>query len=182
MSPRIAAACWAALVCAPLGGCAPSAGPELRVAVLLPLTGREAPYADSFKKGLVLAMAEELDRPGSGGAPFELRYRDVGADAQDGARAIRELVSGGNTPAAIAVSSDATLAAAAAANQTRTILLSALGTAPEISLLGDWVYRTGTSDLQDGIAMAQYCVGRFSRVAILYPDTAQGQGLSQIVR
>jgi branched-chain amino acid transport system substrate-binding protein len=163
--------------------CGPAPGPGLRVGVLLPLSGPDAPYGASFTKGCVLAMAEELTRPPGSGAPFELRYRDVGADPRDADRAFREMAAGGDMPAVIAVSSAVTLASGTAANQTRTVLMSALGTSPEITLLGDFVYRTGTSALQDGIALAQFCVQhRLDRVAVLYPDDPQGQGLSQVFR
>jgi branched-chain amino acid transport system substrate-binding protein len=173
----------ATLVAALLLGCGPGAGPKLRVGVLLPLTGAEAAYGDSFKKGCVLALAEELARPGGQGSPFELRYRDVGADARDAEAALRELAEAGRVPAAIAMSSAVTLSAGPAADQTHTVLVSALGTAPEISLLGEWVYRTGTTDVQEGIAMAQHCIRKgLSRVAVLHPDTPQGQGQCQVFR
>jgi branched-chain amino acid transport system substrate-binding protein len=171
------------LLLAVLGGACSNGAREVRIGVLLPLTGAEAPYGDSVKKGLVLALAEEAQRKDAASARLRLVYRDSAAGDAEAVRAMRELLAEHRTPAVLAVSSETALACARLANETRTLLLTPTGTAPEISDGGQWVYRTAATEVLDAVTMAQYCVqSSLEPVVVLASRGRYGQSLARLFR
>jgi branched-chain amino acid transport system substrate-binding protein len=87
-----------------------------------------------------------------------------------------------NDPAVLAVVghvySGATIQAASRYTG-RLPALATSATSPEISRLGDWIFRVASSDSANAVALAGAAQGMGKRVAILYSNDNYGQGLAR---
>lgn len=79
--------------------------------------------------------------------------------------------------------SSSTLAAAKIAEAQKVVLISSSATSPEITLAGDYVFRTVPSDAQQGKFAAELIYKRgHKKLAIAHEDGAYGQGLSSALK
>ena len=172
------------LVCATLvGSCGWESSTEVTIGAILPLSGRNAHYGASIKKGLVLALADELAKPQQAQHTIRILYRDSRTDPDLAVEAMRELIDEHKVPLVITVSSGVTLACGREAQRREVVLISPAASAPEISELGPWVFRNTSSDVVEGFAMANYCIqNKLSPVAVSYMNDIYGQGLSKVFR
>ncbi len=163
-----------------LSFCSSSSGP-LKVGVLLPLTGSSARYGQSVRRGLDYALDRHFEKDAK--RDVLLLYRDSQALPEKGLQLMKELIDKEGVPVVLVVSSGEMLACGPLANETKTLLLSPTASAPEIAQLGEWVFRTTSSDELEGITMANYCIRqKYERVAVAYIDNAYGRGLMRVFR
>ncbi len=135
-------------------GCAPS---EIPIGAVISETGAAGVYGDDVKKGLDLALTEINDEGGLDGTPFKLIYRDDGTNPDQGVQAVLELIEQFDVDVIIgAVSSRVTLAIGPVCQEKKVIMISPTASAPEISELGEYVYRNYASDIVEATAMADF--------------------------
>jgi len=110
-----------------LSGCGEDAANEVKIGVILPLTGEAAFYGESVKNGLDLAAEGANASGGIKGASISLIYEDSRAMPAEGVSAFERLASISGLSAVVgdAVSS-VTLAFAPIANQREIVVMSPL--------------------------------------------------------
>jgi branched-chain amino acid transport system substrate-binding protein len=153
---------------------------SIEIGILLPLTGDAAQYGESMKKGIELAIDEVNQSHGIKGKKIILAYEDDRADPALGVSAFRKLVTINKVPAVIGgATSSVTLAVAPVAEKNKIVFLSPASSAPAITNAGDYIFRNCTSDVFDGMVMANYAVQelKLKMFGILYINNDFGLGL-----
>lgn len=176
-SPLLAAALQAGTPLAPLirvelarrGEALPPAAPEPAVGVLLPLSGRYAPFGQEVQRGLELARASH---PVAG--PVRFVYRDTVAEGAAVPLLVEELAARPEQLAIIGplTSGDAVTAAARAEQERIPLLLLASHEGPT----GSFVFRNALTVAAQTRALAEFAAGeRLQHFAILHPATRYGE-------
>lgn len=163
------------LLTAALAGCGPDHGDPVVFGVVGPI---DAPYGLSMKQGAELAQQEINDAGGIGGRPLELRVRDDRADPQ-AAIAIADAFL--KDPEIVAVVGHVNSSAMIAAGPVYDAGLPAVATSatsPQISRLGDWVFRMATSDSANAVELARLARRMNTPTAVLYANDDYGRGLA----
>ncbi|MCY4086298.1 MAG: ABC transporter substrate-binding protein [Actinomycetia bacterium] len=151
----------------------------LVVGHLSALSGSASAYAEPRRNSVFLA-ADHLNRAG---LPVSVVYRNTGVDPVEGVVAARELLDIEGAVALVgAQASGVTIAVAEQVTAPAGVLqISAVSTAPAISLLGDndFLFRTALSDAAQGVVLADLAVELgYETAGVLYIDNPYGQGLA----
>jgi branched-chain amino acid transport system substrate-binding protein len=168
----------AAAACASMGG----RGDTLVLGLAVPLTdgaGQADVYGVRSRMGAELAVEELNAARAFGGRTLALR---VVNDKGDPGAAIAAADSLVNDPAVLAVVGHVYSGATIAAAQQYTGRLAAVATSatsPEISGLGDWIFRVASSDSANAVQLARAAHGMGRRIAVLYANDDYGQGLAR---
>jgi len=148
MSRKTITVTVAALIVLVLGGVlvwrsmAPRAPKEFKIGVLTPLTGGEANYGRSTKRGIDLAIDEINARQGAGRIQFRAIYEDDQMNPTVATSAIQKLISADKVPVILGpFGSTVVLAVAPIAERYKTVLISASATADAIADAGDYIFR-----------------------------------------
>jgi len=154
----------------------------VQIGVMLPLTGDNALYGESFGTALELAREEINARGGILGKKVEFVVEDSKCDAKAGVDAINSLVRLKGMKIVIAAEcSGPTLSAAPVAEENKVLYLAATASNPDIKNAGDYVFRTCPNDLQQGKDLAQIVFSEgFRKTAVLNMDNAYGEGISGV--
>lgn len=151
------------------GEALPPAVPEPAIGVLLPLSGRYAPFGQEVQRGLELARASY---PAAG--PVRFIYRDTAAEGIAVPSLVDELAARPEQLAIIGplTSGDAVTAAVRAEQQRIPLLLLA----SHEGTTGGHVFRNALTVAAQARALAEFAAGeRLQRYAILHPDTRHGK-------
>jgi branched-chain amino acid transport system substrate-binding protein len=155
---------------------------ELRVGVLVPLTGGAASYGENARKGADLALKEfSASHPG---LRVSLRVEDSRGEASVGLTAANKLVDLDHVVAIMGcVTSGVTLAVAPQANTWKVPLISPGGSSPNLTDAGEYVFRTWPSDVFEADAMARHIASRgIARLAILRINNEYGAAMEKSIR
>lgn len=135
-----------------------------------------------MRQGAELAQREVNAAGGIGGRPLELEIRDDRADPQTAITIADEFVNDASVLGVVGhVNSSTTVAAAPVyAGQLAAVATSA--TSPEISRLGDWIFRVATSDSANAVELARLARGFQVPTAVLYANDDYGRGLASSFR
>ncbi|MBW3572200.1 MAG: branched-chain amino acid ABC transporter substrate-binding protein, partial [Gemmatimonadetes bacterium] len=169
----------AAAACGSVGG---GGGDELVLGLAVPLTdgqGNPDVYGVRSRMGAELAL-EELNASGAfGGRELALRVVDDEGNPTSAIAAADSLVRDPDVLAVVGhVYSGATIAAAQQyAGNLPAVATSA--TSPEVSRLGDWIFRVASSDSANAVALARAANAMGRRIAVLYANDDYGQGLAR---
>jgi ABC-type branched-subunit amino acid transport system substrate-binding protein len=147
---------------------------EPAIGVILPLSGRYAPFGEGVRKGLELAQAA---MPSA--VPVRFLYRDSAGDGTTAARLVEELST---RPEVLAVIGPLTSGeAASAAAQAERTQLPMLLLAPHEGVTGGQVYRYALTASAQTEALADYAdrLG-LTRLAILHPDSRAGELFAEL--
>lgn len=143
------------------------------IGAVLSLTGRDAAFGQECLAGLDIAMEEANAEGGIHNRPVTLQVFDDKSDPVLAAEGVRTLVRQFN-PIAIVGSNTSmvTSAAAVAAQSVGVPLVVPEATKPEISSIGDWIYRVCflDPDMAAGLATYAYSDLGLRRVAVLTED------------
>ena len=145
------------------------------VGVVLPLTGRYAPFGNLVRQGIELALSEAMAQP------VYFIYRDSQADAQHAAQVVNELVNGDRVMAVIGpLMGDAAQASIAIAEAAKVPLLT-LSHRQGLPEQGEYVFRNSLTTQQQVDLLADYAIDELglNSYAILAPDSRAGQEFSQ---
>ncbi len=160
-------------------GCNQKKKDEIKIGVILPLTGNAASYGESMKNGLELALSE-LNQMDFKNDPIELIFEDSEAKPANAVFAINKLITANNVDAIIGpLTSGEVLSVAPIAEKEKTVLITPTASSPAITKAGDYIFRNLTSDVFDGIAIARYAFTKlnYKKIAIAYLNNEFGNGL-----
>ncbi|HEX2207938.1 MAG TPA: branched-chain amino acid ABC transporter substrate-binding protein [Longimicrobium sp.] len=174
-----AAALAVAAACASFGG---GEGDELVLGLAVPLTdgeGNPDVYGVRSRMGAELAVEELNAANAFGGRKLVLRIVDDKGNPTAAIAAADSLVNDDRVLAVVGhVYSGATIAAAQQYSG-RLPAVATSATSPEISRLGEWIFRVASSDSANAVALARAANGMGRRIAVLYSNDDYGQGLAR---
>jgi branched-chain amino acid transport system substrate-binding protein len=153
---------------------------EIRIGVVLPLSGGAASYGEGWKKGVELAIDKLEEEYGTN--KIKVIYEDSQLSATKTATVTQKLINLDKVDAIIIGSSSETLAAAPIAEANKVLLMAA-GSSAAITDAGDFVFRTYPSDSYQGNDLADLISKKgHKRVAILNVQNDYGEGLVKIFK
>jgi branched-chain amino acid transport system substrate-binding protein len=139
---------------------------EVKLGVILPLTGRAASFGVQAKNGLILAQ-EELKSTG----PWKLTLliQDSRGDPKVAVSAAKSLIGVHKVPLILgALRSSSTLALAPIANQNKVVLVSPASGADSITEAGDYVFRNRETAVLHGRRAAGYLASQAVKRAAVF--------------
>jgi branched-chain amino acid transport system substrate-binding protein len=161
------------------GGGGDAKGDTIKIGANLELSGDVASYGQSISEGMELAIEEINDSGGVDGKKIKVVKVDNKSDNAEAASAATRLTSQENVLAIIgAATSGNTIAQAQIANDTKTILLSPSGTAPNVTenkdgSINEYVFRTSYIDPFQGTVAANFAAKELGvKTAAIYSDSA----------
>jgi branched-chain amino acid transport system substrate-binding protein len=129
----------------------------LRIGVIGPETGKQAPYGLSVLKGVLAAAGRFNSRGGLDGSEIEVIHFDNKSDPELTREGVRKLIRQGVIAILSAPTGWATFAPTHIANSTRTIFIS-IGTRRRIGRSGPYVFRASLPDEQATAELIRYAV------------------------
>lgn len=160
-------------------GSSESSGDTIKIGANLELSGEVASYGQSDAEGAELAIEEINKAGGVDGKKLKLVKVDNKSDNAEAASAATRLTSQEGVLAIIgAATSGNTIAQVQIANDTKTILLSPSGTAPNVTenengSINEYVFRTSYIDPFQGTVAANFAVNDLGvKTAAIYGDSA----------
>lgn len=161
-------------------GCTKKEEKEIKIGIILPLTGDLADPGSKSLNGINLAIdAYNITKPPMS---IKLFVEDSKANPIDGVNAIRKLIDVNQVKLVIGdMTSGVTLAIAPIAEKEHVVILAPGASNPKVREAGDYIFRNWASDNFDGEAMAKYLTSRLEkkRAAVIYVNNEYGSGLAQ---
>ena len=152
-------------------GCGKKAndGNVIKIGVIAPLTGNYAQYGVAVKEGVELKVDAINNAGGINGKKIELVTADSKGDVQEAVNAFKKMVSQDKIDIFMGeVTSGPSLAIAPLAQQAKVPMITATGTAFDITKDKDFVFRTTFTDPYQGTATAKYAKSKgIKSIAIL---------------
>lgn len=108
---------------------------------IFPLTGAIATYGQSSKNAIELALAEINEAGGVLGKEVQVVFLDNKSTAPESALAAEKLIGAGVVAILGPVASSNSLAAAPVAQEAEIVLFSPTSTNPDVTLVGDYIFR-----------------------------------------
>jgi len=157
---------------------------KIKIGVFAVMSGEAAVYGEAIKKGLDLAADDINSQGGVLGKQIELVYEDTHLDRKLAVTTVNKFISIDRLPIIISgEGSGATLAAAPVAEQSKTVLMAAIASSPDIKYSGDYVFRVVPSDDYQGSAMARLARNLSAgSAAVLYVNDAFGLGITGVFK
>ncbi|HLM65918.1 MAG TPA: branched-chain amino acid ABC transporter substrate-binding protein [Longimicrobium sp.] len=157
-------------------------GDPLVLGLAVPLTdteGKPDVYGVRSRMGAELAVEELNARDAFGGRKLALRLVNDRGDPETAIAVADSLVQDQAVLAVVGhVYSGATIQAAGR-YEGHLPAVATSATSPEISRLGDWIFRVASSDSANAVALARAAQGMGRRIAVLYANDDYGQGLAR---
>jgi len=151
----------------------------IEIGLITALTGKVATYGHYVKKGVDLA-AEHINKNGGiNGKKLVIITEDSVADPKTAINTFYKLTEQDNIKIIIGpLASSSVLAVAPLANEKQAVILTPIGSSPEITHAGDFVFRNRISGKFDAINMAEFCATKLKAktAAILYINEDNGLG------
>jgi branched-chain amino acid transport system substrate-binding protein len=136
-------------------GCGSNPQGTIRVGVFAPLSGANMTYGQSCRDGVLLAVEEANAAGGIDGRTIDLVVQDDESRADQARLAASRLIERDKVVAVIGgVTSANCMAAAPACQKSRTPMITPAATSPEVTQVGDCVFRVCFADPFQGWAMA----------------------------
>ena len=155
----------------------------VKIGIIAPQTGQVAVYGKAALNGAQLAIDEYNEAGGIlGGKKIETVVYDDKGDNNEAINAYKKLTTSDNVDALIGpVISTNTLAIAPLASKDGLPMITPTGTAEDITIGNDTVFRSCFTDGQQGEIIAKYSLEDLGakKVAILNEQTDYGQGLAK---
>jgi ABC-type branched-subunit amino acid transport system substrate-binding protein len=155
-----------------------------RIITIGAIISQTGEVADQQGHLLSAQMAVDEINAGGGvlGGALALVNQDDRSDPAAAAAAATQLIDAYGVPAIIGcITSANTIAVAPIASAREVVLISGSSTAPTITGLSPYVFRTITSDALQGKLLGGRAADKgFSRLAVLYVPGAYGEGLSKV--
>ena len=164
-------------------GCMKKSENEIKVGAILPLTGDNAIYGVSIKKGMDLGLEEVNKANGINGKKLVILFEDDQADPQKSVAAYKKLITVDKVPMILGgVFSASTLAMAPLAEKDHVVLFSPTSSAVEITQAGDFIFRIYPSDSYDGVFLADFAskVLKAKTVSILYMQVTSISAITKV--
>lgn len=151
------------------GGCTKNEN-EILVGEFGSLTGSDATFGKSTNKGIRMALDEFNDKGGIKGKKIKLITLDDQGKSEEAASVVTRLITQNKVVAILGeVASGRTKAAAPIAQSNKVPLITPSSTNPEVTKVGDYIFRTCFIDPFQGYVMAKFMVEnlKLKKAAIL---------------
>lgn len=152
-----------------LAGCTNSKN-EIRVGEFGSLTGNDATFGLSTNKGIRMALEEVNEKGGVKGKKIKLITLDDQGKDTEAVQAVTRLITQENVVAVLGeVASSRSKAAAPIAQEYKIPMISPSSTNPEVTKIGDYIFRVCFIDPFQGFVMAKFATEhlKIKKVAIL---------------
>jgi branched-chain amino acid transport system substrate-binding protein len=154
---------------------APKPMGQVKIGVIIPLTGDASLYGQSVKKGIDLAVEKAAK---DYGVSFEVIYEDSKLDPKLAVLALQKLISVDGVKYVIGFSSGETLAMCKIADSNKTVLISSASSPDVTTNCGDYTFRNFPSDTYQGKELAVKISEKgYKKVGVLYISNSYGVGL-----
>ncbi|MFL6256729.1 MAG: ABC transporter substrate-binding protein [Pyrinomonadaceae bacterium] len=143
---------------------------RVRVGAFMSLSGDTAQYGISALNGMRMAVEEANAAGGVKGRRVDLVVRDTRSDAVETAVVVEKLAREEHVQALLGeVVSSRSLAAARVAQREQVPMLTPSATSPEVTTVGDYIFRSCYTDTFQGAALARFAIGSLGalRAALL---------------
>jgi|Deesub1362B_J571_1020462.scaffolds.fasta_scaffold01740_5 ABC-type branched-subunit amino acid transport system substrate-binding protein len=163
---------------------APPKVEEIKIGVLLPLSGNLAPFGEGMVKGARVAEKEINDAGGVLGAKVKLVVEDTATDPAKAVDAAQKLIKIDGIQAIVgAAASSSTLAVAPICEENHVVLVSPASTSPLVTDAGDYVFRVVASDTLQGKVLADLAIGQgYKKAATFVINNDYGIGLQEVFK
>lgn len=144
-----------------------------KIGAVLALTGNNASYGQSTKKGMDIAL-EELNKNDQ---KIQLVYEDEMSTVEGSVNAFQKIIAVENVPIVIGfISSNGALADAPIANSKKVIELSTLSGTDDMKDAGDYVFRIREKSATHGEMIARFAKNTkgYNKIAVYYANAANG--------
>lgn len=151
---------------------------DIKIGVILPLTGSAAQWGGPARDGILLAVDDVNAKGGIKGRKLSLEIEDDRCDPTTGVSAIQKILAS-RKPIAVsgAICSSVTLALAPVAESNKIVLISPGSTSPLLTTAGDYVFRVIPTDALRGKVFAEYVYSQgHKKVSLLYINNDGGLG------
>lgn len=152
-----------------LAGCTNSKN-EIRIGEYGSLTGNDATFGLSTNKGIRMALEEVNEKGGVKGKKIKLITLDDQGKDTEAVQAVTRLITQENVVAVLGeVASSRSKAAAPIAQEYKVPMISPSSTNPEVTKIGDYIFRVCFIDPFQGFVMAKFATEhlKLKKVAIL---------------
>jgi len=154
--PRLFSIAALLAVSALVASCARESG-TIRIGEYASLTGKEATYGQASHKGSLLAIEEINAAGGILGKKLELFTEDDQSKSGEAATVVKKLISRDKVIAVIGeIVSSRSLEAAPICQHAKIPMISPSSTAPEVTMIGDYIFRVCFIDPFQGTVMAKF--------------------------
>lgn len=154
----------------------------IKLGVAAPFTGDYAQFGEYTKDGVELAVEEINAAGGVLGRPLEIVYGDDKGDSKEAVSVAQRFASDSSITAIVGhFFSGATLAAGPIYQQNGIPTIAMASTNPEVTNIGDYVYRINVGDNYQGSQLANllYSEG-YKKASIIYDNSDYGKGVSDV--
>ena len=154
---------------------------EIKIGVILSLTGKVTKYGEDSKRGMDIAV-EEINAGKKYPFSLKLLYEDDKAEATTAVSALRKLIEVDRVPIIVGfILSNNALACAPIAESKKVNILITCASAEKIKDAGDYIFRIRESAAIHGREMANYARNTLTinEVAILYANAENGYSYSR---
>lgn len=158
---------------------------NIRLGVILPLSGKYAQFGEQALKGILLAAdIFESSSPEGKGVNLEIIIKDTKDDPLITEKAVEELGADEGVVAVIGPLLSITALGAAKKAQQLKIPMIALSQRPGLTNTGDYIFRNFLSPLEQARAIANYAMDtlRCKKFAVLYPSSSYGIELANLFK
>ena len=157
----------------------------IRIGVIGHFSGEYASYGVPMKQAIELAIEEVNKKNGIDGRQVNLIIEDDAGDSVNAASGMNKLINIDKVDYIISTQgSGATSAVTPIAQNNAKILMITLGSAPELTNVGEYVFRSIPSDVYQGIRMVDFIDNtlKSDKVAGLYINDAYGVGIKSLIK
>lgn len=154
----------------------PAYAKDVRVGVIVPLTGGAAEFGKWARNGVELAIAELNERTDQTRQRFVAIYEDHQMDVKQGLSAFQKLVDVDKISAVVTSGSGVVLAIAPEADRTRTLQLNYAAVSPKICGAGKFTFTLVNNADVETVEIATLAVKQLGlkKMAVLYANAAYG--------
>lgn len=161
------------------GGCVKKDEKEIKIGVVLPLSGTAAGHGEDVMGGINLALKELNDSGINQEFKIKLMIEDNQSTPQGSVNSLSNLINIHKVPVIIGpLASSDMLAMAPIAEKAKVVLISPGASSPKLSDAGDYIFRNSLLAEPQGEMMAQFCFHNLHKenVAILFVNDETGRG------
>ncbi|HEY4524485.1 MAG TPA: ABC transporter substrate-binding protein, partial [Candidatus Paceibacterota bacterium] len=159
----------------------PTTAEPIKIGFIGPLTGDGAPYGETEKNAILLALEDLASKPDA--QKLEMIYEDGKCSGKDATSAIQKLISIDKVKIVLGgVCSAETLAAAPIAEQNQVLMFSAFSSHPDISKAGNYIFRNSPKDTDVAHLDASTIAQKYKKVAMVSENTDYSIGVREIMK
>lgn len=150
----------------------------IKIGIMYPLSGGAAAFGIPSKQGVELAVKEINQKGGINNKKIELIIEDSGCDPTKGVNAINKLIYIDKVKYIIGDICSAVVVPTAPIAEQNNVIIMAQGSSPDITPIGDYIFRNWPSDIAQANVMAKYInkIG-IKKIVVINVNNPYGNGL-----